>query len=425
MTRRRVHPGAVAGRVEAPSSKSYTHRALLVGAIVGESYRVESPLDSDDTVATAQGLEALGVPVVRSARNWRIREGISGSARPKATVDCRESGTTLRFLLPRAALRTSSTTFRGRRALAGRPIEPLLAVLRTGGVAVERRSSRGELARIRGPLRPVRTPLDASASSQFLSGLLLTLPALEARSDLQLVGASVSRPYVAATLAVLAAHGVSVRIVGRQIRVPAPQVFVGTSFRVPPDASSAAVLWSAAAAGGGQVTIGRIDRRWPQADWKILEVLRRMGASVAERGNEVTVSGLVRRPIRVDLTDAPDLLPLVGVLASVVPGRSVIRGAAHAAAKETDRRQETGTLARAMGARVQLGTERIEIVGRPPVRAFRYEGAGDHRMVMAAAVGALAGNRPSSLGSAEAVTKSFPRFWDVLSSLGAQAEVTR
>jgi 3-phosphoshikimate 1-carboxyvinyltransferase len=425
MTRRRVYPGALAGCVDAPPSKSYTHRALLVGALVDGPYRVDSPLDSDDTVATADGLGALGVRVVRSSSSWLVEPHEATKPMSRVTIDCRESGTTLRFLLPRAAAQTRPVTLRGRPSLASRPIEPLLAVLRSGGVAVEPRSSRGEIARLRGPLRPVRTTLDGSASSQFLSGLLLTLPVLDAPSELRLVGPVVSQPYVDATLAMLTAHGVSVETVGRRVRIPAPQRFRGANFRVPADASSAAVLWAAAGAGGGDVTVRGVDEGWPQADRQLLPVLQRMGASVSRDAEGVTVSGPVRRPIQVDLSDAPDLLPLVGALAALVKGRSVVRGAAHAAGKETDRRQETAKLARAMGARVQLGPRRIEIVGRPPVAAFVYDGAGDHRMVMAAAVAALAARGPSTVGSAEAVTKSFPNFWDALAQLGAQVERVR
>jgi len=382
-------------------------------------------LESDDTVATAEGLSALGVDVVRSPGCWRVEPGEATALGSRVTIDCRESGTTLRFLLPRAATSTRRVTFRGRPPLAARPIEPLLAVLRSGGVTVERRPSRGEIARVQGALRPVQTLLNGSASSQFLSGLLLTLPSLEAPSELRLVGPVVSQPYVAATLAVLAAHGVFVKTVGRRVRILAPQTFRGTRFRVPADASSAAVLWSAAGVSGGDVTVPGVDRRWPQADLRLLPILRRMGASVSTQGESVRVSGLARRPIQVDLSDAPDLLPLVGTLAATVPGRSVIRGAAHAAAKETDRREETAKLARAMGARVRLGPRRIEIIGRPPVAAFTYDGAGDHRMVMAAAVGALAAKGPSTVGSADAVSKSFPGFWDVLALLGAQTEPVR
>jgi 3-phosphoshikimate 1-carboxyvinyltransferase len=153
-------------------------------------------------------------------------------------------------------------------------------------------------------------------------------------------------------------------------------------------------------------------------------MLRRMGADVSAAEDAVTVGGPLRRPIEVDLTDTPDLLPLVGALSAVVPGRSVIEGAGHTAAKETDRRRETAKLARAMGARVTLGPHRLEIVGRPPVGRFDYDGAGDHRMVMAAAVGALAGTGISTVGSATAVTKSFPEFWEVLSTLGAAGEAS-
>ncbi len=417
-----VSPGPVQGVAEAPPSKSYTHRALVAGLLAGREHRIERPLASADTVSTARALRALGATVRGDRSSWTVRPSDVPATGKMAVVDCRDSGTTLRFLLPAAARLARPVRFAGSPVLRRRPTAPLLDVLQRAGVVVVRDLPGRGIAEVTGPLSPVRTTLDASESSQYLSALLLTLPALAGPSTIRVVGSQVSRPYIAATLRVLATYGVDVTWDGRTAKVPAPQVYRARKFRVPGDASSAAYLWAAAAASGGAVQVRGIDRRWPQADLAILPILRKMGADVRERPGSVAVRGPLRRPVKVDLTDAPDLLPLVTVLAACVAAVSVLTGASHASGKESDRRRESARLAHAMGARVRLSRTRLQVSGGPRVRAFRYSATGDHRMTMSAAVGSLAASGPSTLGGSEDVAKSFPGFWEVLADLGAEVD---
>ena len=234
-----------------------------------------------------------------------------------------------------------------------------------------------------------------------------------------------SRPYLAATIAVLAAHGVTVAVRPPRVRIPGSQKFVGSGFDVPGDASSAAYLWAAAALTGGRVTVTGIEPRWPQADLKVLAILRSMGAEVRTQRTGVTVTGPVRSPVHVDLTSAPDLLPLVGVLAAAVPDRSTLVGAGQARLKESDRRRETTRLVRSLGGRVRTPADRIEIEGAGRWAGFRYDGATDHRMVMSAAVAALGARGRSEIRSATSVEKSYPGFWEALGQLGIVTEVRR
>jgi 3-phosphoshikimate 1-carboxyvinyltransferase len=150
-----------------------------------------------------------------------------------------------------------------------------------------------------------------------------------------------------------------------------------------------------------------------------------MGVIVARGPDSVRVSGRATLPLRANVDDSPDLLPLLGVLAAATPGRTILTGGVHAKGKESDRRTETARLVRAMGARIVVSANRMAIDGRLHPRGFEYGGAADHRMVMSAAVGALAATRPSRLGSAEAVAKSFPGFWESMAQLGVTLENRR
>jgi len=406
--------GAIArGVVRAPPSKSYTHRALVVGRLAHRPYHLVRPLDSDDTRATVGALRALGSTVRCEKTVWTVRPGRSRVSRRTAVIDCRESGTTLRFAAALGALEDRRVLLGGRGRLAERPMAPLLKALRTLGAECRAASGRAPVE-VRGPIHAGRVTVDGSESSQFASALLLTLPTLPGESLLELHGPIVSAPYLEATLAVLTFHGIRLERRGRRFRISGGQSYRATEFRVPGDASSAAYLWAAAAATGGTVRVTGIPPRWPQADLAILHILTDGGARVRRSRDGAEVDGPIVRPFTVDLTDAPDLYPLAGVLASIVPGRSELRGAAHVAFKESDRRAGTALLARSLGARVRDSRRGLVIDGTASPRPFSLPHLRDHRSVMSAAVGALAARGPSRIGDARAVEKSFPAFWTTL-----------
>jgi 3-phosphoshikimate 1-carboxyvinyltransferase len=432
VTRVTVAPGPLEGTVMAPPSKSYTHRALVAGYLSEATYRVRSPLVADDTRATRSGLVALGARVGASDSVWTLRPGAAGSSGPARvartpTVRCRESGTTLRFLVAVAAREAHATRFVGTEGLARRPMRDLFDTLRAAGARIDTDAPEAALpCRVTGPIRPASLSLDGGVSSQFLSALLLVLPTLEGDSSVAILGDRVSRPYVEATEAVLCAHGIAIEADGRVYEIPGRQRYRATEFRVPGDASSAAYLWAGAAISGGTVTVRGVPAAWPQADRAILDILERMGAQVRVRGDDVTVAAKDLRGTEADLEDSPDLYPLVGVLACYAGrGRTRIRGAAHAAFKESDRRAATVRLVRAFGGEASLGSDGLEI--RPPPkgpRGVRLSGIADHRVAMSAAVGALGVHGRSHIDDATCVAKSFPSFWRVLRRLGASVEGT-
>ncbi len=414
MTQVRVRPGVARGTVRAPPSKSYTHRALAAGHLSRRPYHVLDPLDSDDTRATARGLRRLGSTVRFGRRDWAVRPSRRSPRGNGVRIDCRESGTTLRFLSALAALRSVPVRLEGEGRLPRRPMGGLLSALRTLGAEC-RIDATGVV--VRGPIHSGTVRLDASTSSQFASALLLALPSLEGESTLRLERTVVSEPYIDATLAVLRYHRVRVGRRGRTFRIEGPQRFRAGSFRPPGDASSAAYLWAAAATSGGSVEVAGVDPRWPQADRAILRLLADAGAAVHETSQGTRVAGRAHRPFTIDLTGAPDLYPLAGVLAATIPGRSELRGASHVTLKESNRKLATSRLARALGARVRSEKERLVIEGSARPRATRLTDLSDHRLVMSAAVGALAADRTSTIGDARAVAKSFPDFWATLESL--------
>ncbi|MFZ1023134.1 MAG: 3-phosphoshikimate 1-carboxyvinyltransferase [Thermoplasmata archaeon] len=429
MTERILNPGRARGRVRAPASKSYTHRALTAAYLHGGPFRITRPLTSNDTLASRRGLQALGAHFRLRRDHWtltRVGKDPERSHR-EVRIRCDESGTTLRFLVSVAARESQPVVFDGTGELPTRPMNGLLTALTGLGARVERpKGSRFLPLRVEGPIRGGAVRLDASTSSQFVSSLLLTLPTLATSSVLDLEGPIVSEPYIQATLALLRAQRIRiVRSSRRRFRIAGSQRYSGRAFVVPGDASSAAYLWVAAAITGGDVTVDGIPSDLPQADLAILRILRAAGARVTGSGDSVRVAGQHLRSFSAELTDAPDLYPLVGVLASATPSPSRLQGAPHIAYKESDRRSGTMRLARAMGATVRHVPGGLVIQGRFPPRPLRLTDLSDHRMVMSAAVAASAASAPSRIGDSRQVRKSFPEFWNVLQTLGIRSTERR
>jgi 3-phosphoshikimate 1-carboxyvinyltransferase len=419
MTIRTIHPATVRGRLRAPPSKSYTHRALVAAFLAGRSCKVVGPLDSDDTRATRDGLRALGAGIRRPREGWTIYR-LRQTTRPaRRKVRCGESGTTLRFLSAVAALGGDPVSFEGAPQLSVRPMGELYGALRQLGAAVRSPvDGRSLPCTIQGPIDAGDVTIRGDVSSQFTSALLMVLPTVEGRSTVRIEGPSVSQPYIEATCAVLRERRLRLKHTRAGFEIPGGQRYLEGPIHVPGDASSAAYLWAAGAVTGGLVEVTGVPADLPQADMAILSILSRMGAHVSRASDAVRVSGPLSRPVTVDLTNSPDLFPLVAILAALIPeGRSRLLGAPHLEFKESNRRIESVRLAQAVGADVGEATTGIDIVGTPAPRPLELFSLLDHRLVMSAAVAALAGSSPSRIGEAEAVSKSFPGFWEALGAL--------
>lgn len=420
----RIRPGTATGRVRVPGSKSYTHRALVAASLSGRPCRIVGPLVSDDTAASRRAVRALGhrlrdVGTDRSPA-WEVTPGPQ-ARRP--TIFAGESGTTLRLFAGAAATGVTPVRFTAGPRLSVRPMAGLLAALKEWGATVHPPpSGRSCPFRVMGPLLGGRAEVPGDMTSQFVSSLLMAAPRASSPCRLDVTGARVSEPYIQATLGVLAQQRLRVRSSSRGYLIAAPQSYRGGRITVPADASSAAYHFALAVLTGGEVTVDGLDREWPQADLLLLDILRRMGADVRWRGVSVHVraptEGGSLNGFTADVDDAPDLAPLLGVLAALAGGRSEILGGRHLTVKESDRRAGTARLAQAFGARVKVSPERTVIrPGRRP-RRIALRGESDHRLVMSAAVGAAALSDASSVGDARAASKSYPGFFEDLGRLG-------
>ncbi len=406
-------------RIRVPGSKSYTHRALIAAALGEGRCTISHPLFSHDTLLTAQALERMGVPIERLqdafvvwGRGGRISSG-------EDPIDLGNSGTSMRLLTAVAALSKDPVILTGNARMQERPIDDLLDGLHLLGVqAVSMNGTGCPPVRISGgPLRGGEVEIDCSRSSQFLSALLLVAPCTPIGMRIRVVGDPVSKPYIDMTLEVMKDFGIDFEREGYRFVVPGGQRYCRASYAVEPDASNAGYFWAAAAITRSRLTVEGISLASAQGDVRFVRILERMGCRVTSDDRGVTVEGSDRLcGIDVDMSDMPDLVPTLAVVASVAEGKTTVRNVAHLRIKESDRLAVTMENLARMGIRANSDGMDLEIVGGAPHGAV-IETADDHRMAMSFSLVGLV-TEGIRIEGEDCVAKSFPNFWEVLQSLG-------
>jgi 3-phosphoshikimate 1-carboxyvinyltransferase len=414
----KVFPARLNGTVKAIPSKSQAHRALICAALADKPTRVECNGESEDILATAACLSALGAGIERETGAYvvrplnREREG-NGDI---ATLPCGESGSTFRFMLPIVGALGRKVCFTPKGRLPERPLSPLYEELVRHGAELSPQGSVQFYAD--GRLKPGSYSLDAGISSQFISGLLFALPLLDGDSELALTGSAESFPYVELTMAMLEEFGVRVDFSGGAFSIPGRQTYRSSSVvRVEGDWSNAAFWLGAGAIGSGSVTCSGLNLQSRQGDRAILDLLAKFGANVKMNGSSVTVSGGKLRGIEINAKDIPDLVPILAVIAAV-GGTTVIRNAGRLRTKESDRLAAVSAVLCGLGADVSETEDGLVLHGSADFKGGEVLSYGDHRIAMSAAVAATVCAEPVVIHGAEAVNKSYPGFFDDLRLLG-------
>jgi 3-phosphoshikimate 1-carboxyvinyltransferase len=396
-----------------------THRAIILAALARGRSRIRNPLTADDTEATAHVLEKLGVGLDRG-EEWVVDGGDLRA--PAGELHCGESGTTLRFMAATCALVDGECRLTGGSSLSSRPVGPLLDALGQLGVGSD---SRGGLppVTIRGTGRigggPARLPGDVS--SQFVSALLAVAPLAEAPVEITLTTRLESRPYVAMTMDAMRAFGVEAEASPDMRRLTAPVVpYKAATVTVEGDWSSAAYPLAAGAL-GGEVTVKGLNPDSSQADKAILPLLSEMGAQVSVSGGSFRVSASGLRGIEADLSDCPDLFPVVSALCAAAEGESRLTGLARLRLKESDRVAAMAEGLTRMGAEIRCDTDSVVITGGP-LRGAEIDPWGDHRIAMSLAILALHAEGETTIRDAGCVSKSYPGFWDDLAAIGGRVK---
>jgi len=406
-----LRPSPLSGTVSAVPSKSYAHRLLIAAALSGGRMSFGP---SDDAFRTAKGLCEIGFDATFEGTSVQF-----GAFRPSCEerkIRVGESGSTLRFLLPLAAALGVNAVFVTEGRLGQRPMQALIEALRAHGAETNGTSVTGKLC-------AGKYLIDATISSQYVTGLLMALPLLEGDSEIVLQGEMVSAPYVNITKEVLGKAGVVVRPTENGFLVPGGQRYALAESRVPGDFSGAAFYLVAGALGSG-VTVTGLDVSSAQGDKKVLAVIRAVGADVHEDGDRITVARRALRGFSVDIGDTPDLAPILSVLAAYAEGESVLCSVGRLRDKESDRLYAIRDMLTRSGIESREEGDTLVIRGGKP-KGGVFRSFSDHRMCMAAAVLAAFAEGESSVTEQECVKKSYPTFWEDYRRVGGTYEVER
>ncbi len=379
-----ITPKRLRGAVTPPPSKSQAHRYLISAALAGEGSVLRNLADSQDIQATRRCLAQLKTDSPFFPH-----------------LDCGESGSTLRFLIPLALVLRGGGVFTGRGRLMERPQKPYFDLFDEKGIRYEQ--SEGMLA-VEGTLPPGVYRLPGSVSSQFVTGLLYALPLLEDSSEIVLTTPLESRSYVDMTLEALDRFGVAVEQKPEGFRVPGRQAYAPAEAEVEADWSQAA-FWLAAASLGSAVSVEGLRRDSLQGDRAVVSHLERL-----ERSGEAEL----------DVSDCPDLLPPLSAAAALGRGTAHFTNAARLRIKESDRLASITAALTALGADVEEGPDSLTIRGREQLAGGTVDCCNDHRIAMMAAVAATRCSGPVTLLGAECVAKSYPDFWKHYRMLGGE-----
>lgn len=416
-------PSVLSGSVPAPVSKSAAHRLLICAALSDAPTEILCEGTNADIDATLSCLAALGAGITRDGGRISVTPVSVDAPAKRGILDCGESGSTERFLLPVACALGADATLIGQGRLPERPLSPLYEVLTEHGAKM---SENGRLPLFAGgKLTPGNYEIDGGVSSQFISGLLFALPLLHGESTLTVTGKIESAHYIEMTVSALRTFGVDVQRSGNVYRIPAGSGYHSPGIcAVEGDWSSAAFLLAAGAVGKAPVTCTGLNPDSLQGDKEVFDILARFGADCRREGNRFTVAPGKLRGTTVDGRHIPDLIPVLSVVAAYAEGDTVFENIARLRIKESDRVRTVQELLLAMGIASESDENRLTVHGGRPVGG-RVDSHNDHRIAMSAAVAASAAVGESVLIGAEAVRKSYPCFFEDYTALGGKANPVR
>lgn len=412
-----IRPSRINGTVPVPSSKSMAHRAILCASLSQGISTITNIQMNNDVRATINCMEELG------ARIQFMNDALLIQGTDVRTIDhpvslpCNESGSTMRFILPLASLSGQPVSLRGEGRLLKRPMGVYRQLYENQNLSF---SQSEEAIAVQGALQAEEIELPGDVSSQFISGLLLACPLMEKTSTIHIQPPFESKSYVDMTLSVLQDFGIRIKQPDDYTYViPGNQTYKAKDVRIEGDYSQMAFFGVLAAIKETLTCTGCIPNSL-QGDAVILDILKEAGAVLSQDDDSIVIHPNLLKPISVDLSNCPDLGPILCVLASYIPGKNVIYNAGRLRLKESDRIAAMETELKKWDVDITTTEDTITIHGKESysqVLPVLIDSHNDHRIAMAMAIFGLCAQSPSRIFQAEAVDKSFPNFFSVLETI--------
>lgn len=409
-----IKPSRLNGTVKVPPSKSDVHRAIICAALAKGVSTVSPVAFSEDILATIDCIKALGAEVTASGDKLTI-DSTKIFEVESADLQCRESGSTVRFFIPVAAAGGVNSVFNGKGRLPQRPLGVYTDLLPKHGVECVTKG--GLPFEIRGQLTSGRFDVPGDISSQFITGLLFALPLLNGDSIIHLTSPLQSKGYIDMTLSVQKQFGIEITSNGEDYIIKGNQQYKPCNYITEGDWSQAAFFLVAGAI-GGDVTVEGVKKDSYQGDKEIVKLLERFGAEVEQSDYSVKCKAKKLDGIQIDASQIPDLVPVLTVCAAFANGSTRIYNAQRVRLKESDRLAAISDCLNRCGGRVTETEDGLLIEGSDTIEGGFAEGYNDHRIVMSMAIAALKSENEIVVSDRESITKSYNEFFDDYNSIG-------
>ena len=414
----KIQKSKLNGRLVCPSNKSYTHRAIFLAALSDGKSIVKKILRSNDTLATISACRGFGIEVEEVEDKVTINNTIDSTV-ANSIINAENSGTTIRIAIAVAALSGGNTTLTGDESLRKRPMQPILNSLETMGVKTESDNGKPPIC-INGKIEGNEISINGDISSQFISALMIIAPRLPDGLTINVEGELVSKPYVDLTIAIMKKFGVEVKTENKYKKYKIlHQIYKPTTFSIPSDFSNLALLLAANVLLGDGLKVKINLGDMPQGDEAIVDILERLGVNVTLEDDIITTeSPLLLKGGKFDLSDTPDLLPAIAILALKTEKPIELFNVKHARYKETDRIAVISRELKKIGLEVEEKEDGMILKKSEEIHSAELNSENDHRLFMAfSIVGMFVGD--CTVSDPDAVKVSYPEFISDMKSVGA------
>jgi len=418
----KVEKSKIKGIIDCPSNKSYTHRGIFLASLAGNNSKVDNVLFSADTKATIEACKKFGAIIEVKESSIIVKESINLASKV-SEINTENSGTTIRIAIGIASLFSKEITLTGDESLQKRPMQPLLDALSSIGAKCSSTDGNPPV-KIQGSVLGGEITIPGNLSSQFISSLLITAPLTKNGINLTIEGDLVSKPYLDATIATMRKFGVSVQtlIPYKKYNIT-PQIYKNTTFNVPIDFSSLALLLSFTVLNGEDIVIKGSMGNLPQGDEAFIDFLEQLGVSVIIDNNEIKIKSPEKlRGGKFDLRNSPDLLPPLAILSLITSKPIEIVNVKHARLKETDRIAIIARELPKIGIIVEEKEDGLILKSSGNLTGAKLNSENDHRLFMAFCIaGTFIGN--CVVTDSKSVEVSYPNFIEEMNRLGAKIEI--
>lgn len=425
----KINPMTLEGKINIPPSKSMSHRAIICASLSRGESLIHNISYSDDIIATIEGMKALGVEVLeetldQNTDTYSLRiKGVEEFKLQSDSVNCKESGSTIRFLIPILMLAGEKFKITGEGRLVERPLDTYYRIFEQQGIKYANTGGILPLE-IEGCLKPGTFSIEGNISSQFITGLLFTLPLLDGDSRIVVTESELeSKGYVDLTIDILRKFGIEIENRDyKEFFIKGNQSYVSREYKVEGDYSQGA-FWIVAGLLDGKIVCKDLEKSSLQGDKEVVEIVERMGGKISVAEDSITVEKSETRGTVIDASQCPDIIPVLSVLAALSEGETKVINGKRLRIKESDRITSTRTELEKLGADIREEGDGLVIVGKPMLEGgVVLDSWNDHRIAMAMGVASIRCKKPVEITNSGSVSKSYPHFWQDFKKLGGAVD---